>query len=332
MNYPLPIRILQLANRSFRRPIITVGLISLAILFTLFTATGTLFPEQTPPGYESSLELTGQFLVFTLLPPYLLGCLVAQVRATPGIVDALSSQVDPGQRQLLERLDRVDYWYTGLLAGLVNGLVANVPWLILSFDPGDPVFVFSLAMIFAQCFTWSLVGLLLVVALHNALVFYRVGKVVDIDLFDLDRLNPFGQSALRSMLIVVGALAITPLQALDQEFRWINYQNAVLVGVPAGILLMLLPIWSVHRRIRCHKRQAMQRVDVEIHSTPRDLDDASLTRLNALLERRSHIAHCRNWPLDLSLFTRIVIYVLIPPLAWAGAALVELALDSYLSG
>ncbi|MEZ5489689.1 MAG: hypothetical protein R3F50_05145 [Gammaproteobacteria bacterium] len=233
---------------------------------------------------------------------------------------------------LLERMDRVTYWLVGVLFGLLFAAIANIPWSILSFQPDNPVFVFSLTMVFAQSLTWAMVGLLLAWAEHNAYLLYRLGHLVKIDLFKLDSLNPFGQSGLRSMLIVVGALAITPLQAIDQEFRWINYQYAVLVGVPAILVLMLVPMWSVHQQIRCRKREELKRVDTEIGATSHSLDDNSLNRLNALLARRKHLAHLREWPLDFSLFSRIVFYVLIPPLAWAGAAVVELAIDSYLAG
>jgi len=332
MQYPLPIRLLQTLSQKVPRPALTSSLLLLAALTILFVLSGALFPSATLPGYDSRLQITGQFLVFTLLPPYLLACLVVQTRATPGIVSALEPLLDEPEREALERLDRVRYWQLGVVLGIVYAALANIPWGILSFRPDSPVFVFSLVSVFAQAFTWGLVGLMLAWAEHNAFLLYRVGHRVHIDLFNLDALNPFGQSALRSMLIVVGALAITPLQAIDQAFRWVNYSTALMVGVPAMLVLLLVPIWSVHRQIRCRKREELQRVDAEIASASRELDDAALTRLNALLERRGHLSHLREWPLDFSLFSRIVFYVLIPPLAWAGAALVELAVDSYLAG
>jgi hypothetical protein len=104
------------------------------------------------------------------------------------------------------------------------------------------------------------------------------------------------------------------------------------VGIPAIILLMLIPIWSVHLRIRQSKQQALTSIDREIRATSTSLESEPLQRLNGLLERRRLVSHSRNWPMDFSIFTRVVFYVLIPPLAWAGAAFVELALDSYLAG
>ena len=304
----------------------------MVFLLGLYFVTGSIYPTGMLIGFQDPLEATGLFLLFSFLPAYLLGGLIAQVRATSGIVAALSDVLAEEHHPVLQQLDRVKYWHIGILLGLVNALAANIPWNVLIFDPGLPGFVFSLVLVFAQCFTWSVVGLVLATGLHNALVLNRVGKLVYVDIYNLDSLNAFGQSSLRSMLIIVGALALMPLQAIDQEFRWINYQNGILVGVPAILLLMLIPNWSIHKRIQAEKQRTLAQLDAEISTAPRTLDDEALNRLNALLQRRQLVAHLRNWPMDFSLVARIVFYVLIPPLAWAGAALVELALDSYLTG
>ncbi len=55
-------------------------------------------------------------------------------------------------------------------------------------------------------------------------------------------------------------------------------------------------------------------------------------RMNGLLARKSAIQAVRTWPMDLSIFSRFVLYVFIPPLAWIGAALMENFLDFYIAG
>ncbi|MGD8417313.1 MAG: hypothetical protein PVH91_09665 [Pseudomonadales bacterium] len=37
-----------------------------------------------------------------------------------------------------------------------------------------------------------------------------------------------------------------------------------------------------------------------------------------------------NWPLDLSLVSRVAVYLVIPPLAWVGAAVVENVVQRFL--
>ena len=332
MDYPLPIRFIQLIIKRISRPVLLVGLTIWVFLLGLYIVTGSIYPTGLLVGFQDPLEATGMFLLFSALPAYLLGGLVAQVRATPGIVSTLSKILKEEHQPVLQQMDHIRYWQVGVLAGLLNALAFNIPWEVLVFNPGSTGFVFSLTLAFAQCITWSAVGLVLTAGLYNAFVLYRVGKLVNIDILNLDSLNSFGQSSLRGMLIIVGALAMMPLQAIDQEFRWVNYQNGILVGVPAIFLLMLVSNWSVHQRIREAKKLELDRLDKEIIMAPRTLDDVSLNRLNALLQRKQLVSHLRNWPMDFSLVTRILFYVLIPPLAWAGAALVELALDSYLTG
>ena len=332
MNYPLPIRGAHFVIDRVSYPALTVGLVTLGLLLALYAGTGSLYPTGMLIGFQDPLEAMGLFLLFSLLPAYLLGGMMAQIRATPGIVSALAEILDEEHHSTLQKMDQVTYWSTGLLVGLLFAAVGNIPWHILVFDPRQPGFVFSMTLAFAQFFTWGVVGLMLATGEHNAFTLYRVGKLVKVDLYNLDRLNPFGQSSLRNLLIIVGALAMTPLQSIDQEFRWTNYQNAILVGVPAILLLALVPIWSVHKQIRAAKARELERLEEEIRASSRSLENDSLTRLNALLERRSFVAGLRNWPMDFSLLARVVFYVLIPPLAWAGAALVELAVDSYVTG
>jgi len=332
MNFPLPIRMIKAISARLRWPAFTIGLVTLVVLLGVFTLTGAIYPVADSRYAPNPLEITGAFLLFSFLSAYLLACMVAQVGWTPRVVESLSKQLPVEHHRHLERLDRIRWWPLGLLAGIIFAAEANIPWEIMTFTPGAPDFVISLNLVFGQFLTWSIVGMVLAMGIHNALVLHRVGKLVNVDIYQLDRLNAFGQVGLRSLLMIVGALVLTPLQAIDQEFRWTNYQNAILVGIPAILLLMLIPIWSVHIRIRLAKRNELKRLDEEISSTSRSLDSSPLARLNALLERRRLVTHSRNWPMDFTTFSKVVFYVLIPPLAWAGAAVVELVVDAYLTG
>ena len=63
----------------------------------------------------------------------------------------------------------------------------------------------------------------------------------------------------------------------------------------------------------------------------RDLAGPHLERLNALLRRREYVEDVHGWPLDIRLLSRAVFYVIIPPLAWVGAALVELSIETLIA-
>jgi len=56
-----------------------------------------------------------------------------------------------------------------------------------------------------------------------------------------------------------------------------------------------------------------------------NLDDP--VRMEALLSHRDRIAGLGTWPLDVKLGSRIALYVVLPPIAWSGAALVEVLIE-----
>ena len=63
---------------------------------------------------------------------------------------------------------------------------------------------------------------------------------------------------------------------------------------------------------------------MELSKLPQD----DIPRLEAHLAHIDRIAAIANWPIDMNLFARIMGYVIIPPIAWIGAALVERAISA----
>ena len=55
-----------------------------------------------------------------------------------------------------------------------------------------------------------------------------------------------------------------------------------------------------------------------------------LTRLNDLLAYRREIAGVSEWPFDLGAMSRLGLYLVIPPLTWVGAALIENLVETLL--
>lgn len=164
-------------------------------------------------------------------------------------------------------------------------------------------------------------------AILEAHLLRRMSRHVAINLYDLNALNGFGQNALSNFLMIAGALALTTLQGIDQRFEWVNYRNGLIVGIPAALILVPLPIWTLHQRIRAEKSALLEQIDLKTRSASTSLEAGDLERMNELLIRREQIQKLRNWPMDLSIFSRFFVYAFIVPLAWAGAALMEVFLD-----
>ena len=329
---PLPIRLLQLLISKVKRPALTIGVWILAPLLGFYLLTGSFYPEVLLDYQHSPLEATGQFLLLSIMPAYLMMCLITLIRNTPNVIKSIECILPEAERYRLTELDQAKFWPLWVGLFLVFAVWGNISWSSLSFEPSSDRFWYSLSIVIGQFVTWAVVGLVLAFSFHNSFLLHKLGKLVKIDIYNLDSLNQFGRSSLTGLLIIMGVLALLPLQSIDAAFRLDNYVNALYVCIPASITLMLLPTWSLHRRIKLDKRTKLESINVEIASVSKSLENTPLYQLNALLDRRNYILHCRNWPMDLSIFSRVVFYVLIPPLAWAGAALMELALDSFLNG
>ena len=57
-------------------------------------------------------------------------------------------------------------------------------------------------------------------------------------------------------------------------------------------------------------------------------DQPGLGDLAPVLIYRREIAEASEWPFDMSVMGRLALYLIIPPLTWIGAALIEILIDS----
>jgi hypothetical protein len=97
------------------------------------------------------------------------------------------------------------------------------------------------------------------------------------------------------------------------------------------VLLATWPIWPLHERLAEARRSLLDALNRQIASEP--LPDPhhpeSLARLAPLLSYRREILDVSEWPFDLGTMTRLGLYLIIPPLTWVGAALIERLVDAF---
>ena len=91
-------------------------------------------------------------------------------------------------------------------------------------------------------------------------------------------------------------------------------------------------MWQLHKRLAARKRELLAEVASQIADCPETGDAVSVERLEQLLQRRDRVQALHTWPLDIRIWSRLVFYGLIPPLAWAGSALVEVFVERLLAG
>jgi hypothetical protein len=132
------------------------------------------------------------------------------------------------------------------------------------------------------------------------------------------------------VVIVVGGLAIAAVQSIDAQFRIQNYAAALVVAVPAGTALLIRPMWSLHQRLAERKKKLLEDVCLQVGMASEQNSATDMAVLESLLQRRDRIKAINTWPLDVAIWRRLFFYVLIPPLAWSGAALVEVLIDKTL--
>ena len=332
MYTPAPVRLIEYAIKRFRYPVLTVGAIVGIPLLIFLVGSGGFTPIPGHPLWNRPMEIFGVVLLLTILPAGLLMWFTVWIRVSEVLFSEIRSQMDSSAKLKAERYQFGKYWPVAMVLGIAFAFVGSIDPRSLIMDPGSEVFVITMALAFGQLFMWVIIALTIFFVFHDDWLFYQYGKMVRVNIYDLNKLNAFGRAVLSQFLMVVGALALTTLQSLDRQFQLESYIYGLYVGIPSAIIFVLLPTWTVRKNIRREKAKNLDTINKEIQLTSTKLDNESLVRLNGLIARRDQVQHTRTWPMDISIFSRFLFYVFIPPLAWLGAALMEVMLDSFLAG
>lgn len=269
-------------------------------------------------------------IAYPALFGYLVGMVAFAAQRAQQYLNALRPILAPEAdvvARCLNRMPRLNVWaatFVGILVGLFNIDLATVFGL-----RDTPAAAVDFALAGASMLIWVVIARFTYLVLHNARVFSRLGAHhTRVDLYRPATLRPFAQIGILYLLIIMGALALSPLQALDASFRIENYSWGFAIGVPAAIALPLLAMRGIRKATLAAKQADLAQLDAAIATASRDLDASATQTLNALLERRAYIKEQHGWPMDLRTWSRAAFYVVIPPLAWVGAALVERAIES----
>ena len=152
-----------------------------------------------------------------------------------------------------------------------------------------------------------------------------------IDLLDLEPLYPFTQQGLVNALLLMGFVAIAGLMVLTESgFGLLG----LLVGTAvlgAAAIAAALPMRGVHRRITQAKAAELEWVEAKLREQRTVLKTgASRTSgdLSDLAAYRDLVRSVRDWPISTSSYVRFALYLLIPVISWAAAALVERFVDA----
>ncbi len=292
------------------------GLGLIVVLYGLFSLAGMVWGTG---GYMSEARYGDMTLLYALVPGYFL---------------AISSLVDRRRdlaAETLERLMRIEArgetvvpskpWLWSLMLGILGAAFGlfDYPWWQVS----DGARWTTIVLGVGNGVVWLAVGWFLGRAIATAGYLNRLGALAEIDLFDLMPLKPVAGVASINVFVTMGALALMPIQSLSTPFRIEFYINGFVVGIPAAIALFVMPQWGLRKAIRQAKSRALERLHGHIAAVDSDEPQA----LETLLAHRDRIVDTREWPVDHRVFSRAMLYLVVPPLAWVGAAIVERGVD-----
>lgn len=209
-------------------------------------------------------------------------------------------------------------WYlmnlTDLLTAGMDRLGApDTQWNLLWGVPLFGVFWFSL---------WYVIC----IVVRMAGGFARIGRDrVRVDLLAVERLAPFMRAGLRLTMLSVLGLTLIPLQGvLTGRFDIWTALPALCLIAPMTVYVLLRPMWGVHLAIVQAKQRELARIAEALgYNAGRELAEVTREEFARLLLYRAEIERASEWPHERSEVHRLLVYVLIPPLAWLGAALFE---------
>jgi hypothetical protein len=181
---------------------------------------------------------------------------------------------------------------------------------------------------------WTVMVTVTFMLVQQAILFARLGaQEVRISLLNTQTLLPFGRVAIFSSLALVGALALFPLMIFDSQLSLVEGLPGAITQTGSLLVLFVIPVWPVHRRLSALKAKELRSIAVRLETCQgegdcRDPTPEKMAELAPILAYRREITQLSTWPFDVSSVTRLLLYLVIVPLTWAGAALIERLVDS----
>ena len=295
------------------------------------SAASDLGPNDQIPNWSVSLFFC---LILAYVPPTF--HLVTE--RTEAAFDALLPKLDllPAEQARLRRQigHKSVTWMLFNLAGgfalyLLQSLVLSGGWQrMIDFALAGPV---EFAGAVGPLPVWLFMTCCLYALVDNARLFRSLSRRVPIDIHDPGALLPFGSMAVGSVLLIVGAQALFPVMWLGGEISpWTTIPGLLATSVPL-VYLVVAPIWPLHRRLQLAKRAAIGTVQAQINQVTAE-QPARIETLTPLLAYRRELTATSEWPLSLGLLSQLGFYLIIVPITWVGAALIEILVDLFIAG
>lgn len=274
----------------------------MAVMATGFGLSGAYLPDSVPWYFGSIREYQGMVLMLTILPAYLVFCLIAGLRRS---IELAAITDSANGTKLVQEVQRVPWKTCAIwaLVGIVYAIVVNIPGHGLDFFETDRV---GQAAIVGQLIIWMIMGGFLPSRIIIARAFNHASQQVEIDIFETTNLKPFAQIGLVDVLIISSAMVLSTLQSLDLEFRPDNYSKALVIVIPAIFYLAIYPMWNLHKRMKAMRQAQLDTINRDIAAADKELTQEKIEALELLLQRRERINAAATWPVDITIVQRFL--------------------------
>jgi hypothetical protein len=265
-------------------------------------------------------HFVGTSLLFILLPAYLAAVTVGLWRSTEKTLLKIEDHVTPKElTQVGGALREFPRWRWLVLGfGLFFGISQNSLFAESIWQTGQTTLL-DLVFVTQSIILWIVISDVTAWRVNVSYSVSLLAKKMNVDVYNVDKFKPIARMATLDVLFVAGAMAFMPLQSPDAEFRIWNYQAGFIVGTLSAIFLFLVPLTGARERIQTLKKQKLDQLRNTLAQIPAD----DISRLETQLSHIDRVSDVADWPIDLKLISRVIGYVIIPPVAWFGAALVE---------
>ena len=313
------------------------GWLSGMLIFVAILASFWTFAEFGEVGILAILFLAG--MVAYIIPVYSL-IIHRSEQAFDALEDLLDADIASKRRWRQSLRHRSTVWmFTTAGAGLSLGIAHSA---ILEMERGGSIGTIftnsasATVTALATITVWTTLTIVITSISSNASLFYQLGcDHLRVNLLTAGDLVPLAWVSVASTLTLIGAQALFALLIFDPGA---GYQ-ALLPGFIATAIPMvpmfLLPVWSVHKRLQLAKARELQTINTQLRELTRNQDSPStqlseLPVLTDLLNYRQAIASVHEWPFDMNAVSRLGIYLIIPPITWVGAAIIENLVENLL--
>lgn len=245
----------------------------------------------------------------------------------------------PIREQLLTSLSYFPKWRLRLAYFFSVPMMFFVNWshpevqAFLSGSIPDLGFFWGLFLAIA---TWVVMLQVSYILTSNTMTFVNIAKShLIVDIFDIRSMLPFTMVGVSNILVFAGGYTLFPIAFIDSGTLIQPALMSLLFTLPTALTLFFLPILAVRSRIFREKLREIDAVTLAIQGDRSGLKHTSIadeadtiTRSNMIIYR-DLVERTSEWPITNSSVKRLGIYVIVPLLAWVGAALVERMIDSF---